>query len=351
MNNTKNSKRVSSFSGALTGIPFCKIMLIISFIIYCFPENSFAQANWSGWKPIPVPGTTDVIPSALGTTNLYIFSKGINDQQVYVEMKDHQTGQYSGNVVPGNFRTNTPLASCLGIDGSNTSLVYVFAKALNNHVYYNKVRSNSISQWSGWQEVSGGGTTDAAVTATNWSNTIYLFAKGINDRQVYVNTGSPSNNTWSGWTLVPGGFTTSDQVTCTCGLSGKIYLFAKDMAGSVFVNVLDLNRAWTGWQKVPGGFTSNKPLGAAVTINPNNSQQADAIYLFGKDTYQRIDCNISFNQTASGSNNFSWGGWSEVYGSGRTDDGVCAIVNWTNIMIFTKGIQDRHIYYNCLGCN
>ncbi len=45
--------------------------------------------------------------------------------------------------------------------------------------------------WSGWSELSGGGPTDAALSATLFDDAVYVFGKGTGDKKVYVTRGTP----------------------------------------------------------------------------------------------------------------------------------------------------------------
>jgi len=90
--------------------------------------------------------------------------------------------------------------------------------------YLGRKEKDDGTNWSGWGEVSGGGTTDVALSAAVFGNRLYLFAKGIDDKRIYVN--SYDGGSWSGWHEVPGGGST-DVPLSAASLGGLLYLFAK----------------------------------------------------------------------------------------------------------------------------
>ncbi len=77
-------------------------------------------------------------------------------------------------------------------------------------------------QFTGWTEVPGHSTTNAADAATVYSGKLYLFGIGINDHAHYVNTFDGTH--WAGWTPVPGSGTTNLPDAATL-YNGKLYLF------------------------------------------------------------------------------------------------------------------------------
>jgi hypothetical protein len=92
------------------------------------------------------------------------------------------------------------------------------------------------SNWSGWKEVYGSGTTDQALAATSDGIELYLYMKGMNDR-VYINTCFQEQ--WSGWKEVYGSGTTDRALAALARGSAPQYLFMKGMNDRVYVNILN----------------------------------------------------------------------------------------------------------------
>src|SRR4030042_1391644 len=84
-------------------------------------------------------------------------------------------------------------------------------------------------QWSGWIQVPGGATTDAALAAAAFNNKLYVLSRGINDGLVYFNKYDGSD--WSGWAEVPGGFTT-DVPLAAAAFNDKLYVLSKSLEGT-----------------------------------------------------------------------------------------------------------------------
>jgi len=328
-----------------------KSLLIICFIAFNCKTNLVAQQNWSGWKVILSGGTTDMLPSAYEGKSSYLFSKGIADQEVYLQMKPGYNYNYTTGIVPGNFKTNTALASCglnANAQNGNIQMVYFFAKGLNNHIYYNKVPDGSLTPWSGWSEIPDNGTTDAAPSAASNGEMIYVFTKGIIDHQIYAKM-FVSAVGWGKWVPVPGGFKTNDRVLAIFQ-NFKIYLFAKDLNNFIFFNVL-ISGNWSGWQMVPGNITSTKPIGVGISATKGANGYADVIYLFVNDDSQRIRFNIGYTQSTTPTQPLGvmrWQGWMEVPGGKQTNSGVSVSRVQDGIQIFTLGIQDNQMYTNTL---
>lgn len=147
-----------------------------------------------------------------------------------------------------------------------------------------------------WQEVPGGGTTNAAlatavVTAGNpalannpYVNELFLFAKGINVPSEYVNSRylDGNNQNWTGWSQVPPGGTTNVAMAANYDAHdssdfGKqhgpaLRLLAKGGADNrIYLNVCTFTtfsvRIWSGWTVLPQAFTTLQPVGVSSVSN------------------------------------------------------------------------------------
>lgn len=191
--------------------------------------------DWSGWSQVPGDGTTDkALRAATYDDKMYLFAKGIDDHRIYLNVFDGVS--WSGwNQVPGDGATNAPLATAVVHNA-----LYLFARGIDDmRIYMNRLSS---AAWSGWREVPGGRTTDVGLSAASIGTQLQLFAKGIDDRRIYVNTLSSAavsgSEIWSGWNEVPGTGTTDAAVAATAGASNKLFLFSKGIDDRrVYINI------------------------------------------------------------------------------------------------------------------
>jgi hypothetical protein len=96
------------------------------------------------WSEVPGGGNTDVAVSAVAPTNedVYVVGKGIDDKGIYLNHYDHNADSWSGwTEVPGGGQTDAPIAvagPAYNRDGAY--VLHVFAKGLDDHIYYNPVQ-------------------------------------------------------------------------------------------------------------------------------------------------------------------------------------------------------------------
>ncbi len=120
-------------------------------------------------------------------------------------------------------------------------------------LFWRSPTSWADSEFRGWSEVPGHGTTATADAAVTYQSRIYLFGIGINDHAHYMNVFDGAQ--WSGWKPVPGGGTTNLPDTATA-YNGKLYLFGIGINDHVhYMNVFD-GTQWAGWKAVPGNGKS-----------------------------------------------------------------------------------------------
>jgi hypothetical protein len=91
-----------------------------------------------------------------------------------------------------------------------------------------------------WSEVSGGGITDVAVSASETPAGIYLVGKGIDDKGIYLNRYDPNSDNWSGWSEVPGGGRTDAPIAA----GGTGYINDGVFVLNLFVKGLDDHIYW-----------------------------------------------------------------------------------------------------------
>jgi hypothetical protein len=197
----------------------------------------------------------------------------------------------------------------------------------------------TISRWSGWSEVGGGGTTSLPLAATVFRERIYLFGVST-DGHEFVNSSS-DGATWSGWSEVGGGGTTSLALSATVfrdrlylfGVSTLGRLFGVSTPGREFVNSSSDGATWSGWNEVGGGGTTLLALAATVF--------SDRIYLFAVSTEGRDFVNSSFDGA-------TWSGWTQVGGGGTTSLSLATTVFRDRLYLFGISTQG-HEFVNSLS--
>jgi hypothetical protein len=181
----------------------------------------------------------------------------------------------------------------------------------------------TISRWSGWTEVGGGGATRLELAATSFHNRLFLF--GVSTQgQEFVNS-SADCAMWTGWSQMGGGGTTNLPLAATV-FHDRIFVFGISTQGREFVNSSADGTTWTGWTEIGGGGTTNLPLTATVF--------RDRIYIFGVSGDRREFVNSSPDGAM-------WTGWKEVGGGGNTNLSLTATVFRDRIYIFGVSKEGR----------
>ncbi len=315
------------------------MLMLLSFVVMTY--SGVGQVlHWQGWQSVKGNGTTD---AGLGVCHsdggICLFAKGINDHGIYVNIDRSWAGNpgWSGWALIPELKTNAALSAVPFL-----SNVYVFAKGEDNHIYFNFSPANAEGtlSWHGWQEVPDGGTTDVAVNVSSTGSYIYLFSKGINDKKVYYNRYSSFSRTWEGAKLIEGTFTTNAAVASHDGPANlKLWVFAKGENNEIYFNILNDSNglSWLGWSHLPSGGTTDKAL--AVTGDP------ETLYLFSIGINDR---RIYYNIFAQRNGTlYDWSGWNPMEDGGTTDENVAVGGDSvTKIVVYSKGINDKHVYYN-----
>lgn len=157
--------------------------------------------------------------------------------------------------------------------------------------------NNLKTDWVGWEELPGNGTTDeqlppalitagnAAIASNSYVDELVVFAKGIADREEYINSRALAGNNqgWVGWAQVPLGGTTNASLAASYNSQmSSLLLFAKgEKDNHAYVNICTFTqfsaRHWSGWKRVGATFTTND--GIAVTSVQNGDS-----YLFATNS-------------------------------------------------------------------
>lgn len=270
--------------------------------------NSAADRQlFDGWMEVEGQGKTALAPAAASLgKRMYVFAIGSNDQRVYgtsALFGQPFDGFGKGwKPLPEATTDAAPAAASLG------NRIYVFAKGINDkQVYVNSaVDGQAFDGWGqGWQAVPGI-TTDAAPAAAALGNRLYVFAKSLTDSRIYVNSavnGQAFDGWGQGWQAVPG--ITTNVAPAAATLGNRLYLFAKGITDNrIYVSSAADGQAFGRWQEVEGNGTTDAALGAAAL--------GERIYVFAK---RLTDKRIYVNSAAAGQPFDGWGnGWSEVHG-------------------------------------
>jgi hypothetical protein len=146
-------------------------------------------------------GTTDVAPAAASiwttsSTGIYLFAKGIDDHQVYMNGMNPVAGWSGWEMVPGDMTTNVALSAVILPDVNFIQNICLFATRTDGKVFMNSlpVRTGSGNDiriqyppltWLGWEEVPGF-TTDTSPSATAMLDLLWVFARGA-DNTIHFN--------------------------------------------------------------------------------------------------------------------------------------------------------------------
>jgi hypothetical protein len=258
------------------------------------------------------------------------------------------------------------------------------------------VKSPRIPNWSDWEVVPGGFTTDRApAAATDAAGDIVLFSKNQVDREVYLNSLEtlPSSDTgtippddgekpeWRGWRRDPAQILTPHALACSLH-NNRMYAFAVRNDGRIahkFYTEFEDEQTIRPWLDVPGGTLTNTsvacatvngrltlcalsqeqkillnelapggrywsgwnsiPLDESTDATPTVVSFQDELYVFIKGTTsKRI---LVKTRTVEG----EWMPWAEVPGPGLSDTPINAVVNDGQLFLFIKGI-DQNPWFN-----
>jgi hypothetical protein len=198
-------------------------------------------SNWTGWSSI---GGQTFAAAMLAPPTVHCYVPGTDDE-VFVNSTTDLQNFTGWSVVPGGGLTDVALCQdSFNFSGTGGADV-LFAKLLDNRIYYNPVSvTPGVSQSivGKWTEVPGGGLTDAAPAVTGFSDFIdaLLFVKGFQDQRIFVNRADGFPN-FEGWVEVPGGGLTNVAVRATGFFdafgAGPILLFAVGTDGTPFINM------------------------------------------------------------------------------------------------------------------
>jgi hypothetical protein len=249
VNSTRNDKDWSGWSevpgGGRTTVALCAASQEGAPFLYLAGKdehiyvNSTADLkNWMGWSEVPGGGRTR---EALYAGDGYLFAAGL-DERIFA---NSSTGPSEWKEVPGGGKTRAGLCGN-GFNFSGEGGVFsLFCAGLDKRVLQNvfSVTPPAGPPTGKWDLVPGNGSTSVALTiapipGSDYINA-YLFLTGTNNR-IYVNECDGWNN-WSGWTEVPGGGTTNAALAAVtdAGIGSQLFLFAKGIDERIFLNILN----------------------------------------------------------------------------------------------------------------
>jgi hypothetical protein len=228
------------------------------------------------------------------TRNGTVFTAATTDwPRVVARNGEKSTVQITRNVLSrlsASLQIVTGVAPGAASEG-NTSVVA--ATSTEGRIFYNWW--NLGQGGSGWIEMPGGGSTDAApAAALVGADNDYLFAavKGL-DGNVYLNQGT-LGGAFVGWRQV--GFQT-DAALGAASAGDTTVLVAKAADGRIFYTFWNLGQSGSGWIEMPGGGSTDAAPAAALV-------GADNDYLFA--AVKGLDGNVYLNQGTLGGAFVGW---------------------------------------------
>lgn len=254
-------------------------------------------------------------------------------------------------------------------------------------------RDPRIPNWSNWEPIPGGFTTDRApAAATDAFGDVVIFSKRLSDQGVYANslerlsartTGSvpplPDGGDfeWRGWRRDPQRIVTPHALACSLH-NTRMYSFAVRTDGGIIHKYSTADEDETSlrlWASVPGGLLTNTsvacatvngrlvlcaigeaqkiflnelapggrswsgwyeiPGGGGTNVTPTIVSFQDELYVLIKGRFsQRI---LMKARTVDG----DWAPWAEVPGNGSTDAPITAVAAEGQLYLFVKGTDQR----------
>lgn len=184
-------------------------------------------------------------------------------------------------------------------------------------------------KWGGWEQVQGGGHTDAAQSAVVFGKRLYLFAKGIADHEVYV-ISAPFGQPFGSWQKVHAGFKTNTAIGC-CTFNNLLYAFATGAAdGAIYVSHALDGQPFSAWQPMAGGGHTDGPVSGA------------ALGGFPCATAKGIqDHGVYLNSSKDGQ---AFGNWSQVQGGHKTSAAPTIAASGQHLFVTALGLSDNRVY-------
>jgi hypothetical protein len=240
--------------------------------------------------------------------------------------------------VPGGFTTDRAPAAVTDVFGR----VVLFSKSQgDSEVYLNSFsqeeRSSTLnfageSNWSGWVRDPQQIVTPHALACALHNHRLYAFAVRNDGRIVHkYYTRSENEQAIQAWEEVPGGLLTNTSVGCAT-VNGRLVLCALGTNSGIYLNELAPGgRYWSGWYAIPGGGTTD--------VTPGVVMFQDELYILIKGhSSNRI---LLKARTADG----DWTPWGEVPGSGLTDGPISPVASEGQLFLLVKGL-DLQPYIN-----
>lgn len=239
--------------------------------------------------------------------------------------------------VPGGFTTDRAPAAAADATGD----VVLFSKNQDNREVYLNSLEKGLSQtnpgippdsvdpeWRGWRRDLQRIVTPHSLACGLHNNRMYAFAVRTDGKIAHkFYTGLEDEQTIQPWTDVPGGMLTNTNVACATA-NGRLVMCALGQDRNIFLNELAPGgRYWSGWYQLPGGGSTD--------ITPAVASFQDELHVFIKGlTSKRI---LLKTRSADG----VWSPWGEVPGPGLTDASITAVTTAGQLYVFVKGVDQK----------
>lgn len=211
------------------------------------------------------------------------------------------------------------------------------------------IKTPRLPNWTDWDLVPGGLTTDRApAAAPNAAGDLLLFSKNQSTREVFLNdfaiqgsSAGPGNvppgeeeRGWTGWRRAPGSPLTAHALACSQH-NHRMYAFAVQINGQIshkFFMPDESENTVQPWETVPAG-SINLQTGTAVACATVNGR----LVLCAIDR----NSNVHLNEMAPGGR--YWTGWYPIPDGGRTNVTPTVVSFQDELYVFIKGLNSQRV--------
>lgn len=173
--------------------------------IYYREYNETSQA-WGSWDSTPTGATCDSPAAAMFQNYLNIVVRGMDGTSLWcgiVDMEDPRIG-FEGWWPLGGATMSAPTLISNGTSGSDSDVMCLVVRGLDNRVYYRLYDSVHGWGWEDWNVIPNGYTSDSPAAAM-LGNELIVVVRGMNSNTLwYTKIRTTDNYQLKGWTLIPG---------------------------------------------------------------------------------------------------------------------------------------------------
>jgi 5-hydroxyisourate hydrolase-like protein (transthyretin family) len=259
-----------------------------------FVKGSDSALWWKHWNgatwstPTSLSGVLTSAPAATSPTSgaIDVFARGSNGS-LYEKSTTNGGSSWTGwTSLGGQIASGTgPAAS------SSSGRLDVFVQGTDGALWH---KSNTGTDWSSWQSLSGVLTSSPGATSPS-SSVIDVFVRGSNG-SIYQKSTTNGGGSWSGWTSLGGQAYSATGPAASSSGTSRIDLFVEGTNGSLYQKTWT-GTSWSSWQSLGGSLASSP-----AATSPSSG--VIDVFVLGSDNglWQKLY------------SNGSWSGWTSAGG-------------------------------------